>query len=91
MRTHISLPDDLIAEIDAHAGPRGRSRFIEDAVRAKLLNERQKRAMKAYADSGGIKEIPPEWSTPEKTSEWVHKMRMEELNRPSPWDRYRRD
>lgn len=91
MRAHIVLPDDLIEEVDKLAGPRKRSQFIEDAVRAKVLNERQKRAMEAYIASGGLKDVPPEWSTPEKTSEWVHNMRMEELNRPSPWDRHRRD
>jgi hypothetical protein len=91
MRAHIVLPDDLIEEIDALAGPRKRSQFIEEAVRAKLVNERQKRAMAALMASGGLKEVPPEWSTPAKTSEWVHNMRMEDLNRPSPWDRYKRD
>lgn len=75
MRAHISLPDDLIEEVDKLAGPRKRSQFIEDAVRAKVLNERQRRAAERYIASGGLKEIPPEWSTPAKTSEWVRKSR----------------
>ena len=93
MRTHIVLPDDLIEEIDAIAGPRKRSQFIEEAVRAKVLNERQKRAMEAVLRGPGLDpEKHPYWSTPEKTSEWVHNMRVEdEKLRPSPWERYKHD
>jgi hypothetical protein len=29
MRTHISLPEELVREIDEYAGPRYRSAFIE--------------------------------------------------------------
>jgi hypothetical protein len=77
MRTHISLPADLIAEIDEIAGPRKRSQFIEEAVRTKLLNERQKRAMEAVLKGPGLdSEEHPYWSTPEKTSQWVRESRQ---------------
>jgi hypothetical protein len=76
MRTHISLPEELVREIDEYAGPRGRSTFIEDAVRRKLLNERQKRAIERAA---GLPPLDPKkhphWATPELTSQWVHDMR----------------
>jgi len=73
MRTHVSLPRDLVQEIDEFAGPRGRSAFIEEAVRRKLLNERQKRALKNFQ---GLKGDYPYWATPELTSKWVHDMRQ---------------
>jgi hypothetical protein len=81
MRAHIVLPDDLIAEVDKLAGPRRRSQFIEEAVRAKVINERQKRAAKRLSESGGLQHKNPDWSTPEKTSEWVRKMREQDNQR----------
>lgn len=74
MRTHISLPKELVDEIDRLAGPRKRSRFVEEAVRLKLLNERQKRVLQ---DPGpGLDPADyPYWATPELTSQWVHDMR----------------
>jgi hypothetical protein len=76
MRTHISLPEDLVREIDEYAGPRGRSAFIEDAVRRKLLNERQKRAIERASELPGLDPKDyPHWATPELTSQWVHDMR----------------
>ena len=53
MRTHISLPEDLIREIDELVGARKRSAFIEEAVRRRMINERQRQAL-AY-----IASLPP--------------------------------
>ena len=36
------------------AGPRGRSAFIEEAVRRRLINERQKRAIEKYLKGPGL-------------------------------------
>ena len=74
MRAHISLPKELVEEIDEFTGPRQRSRFIEEAVRLKLLNERQKRALARGGPPLDSKKYPY-WATPEKTSQWVHDMR----------------
>jgi hypothetical protein len=74
MRTHISLPDDLIAEIDAIAGPRKRSQFIEEAVRAKLRREQLRVAMRAAAGSLNPADYPY-WRTPEDVSLWVRESR----------------
>ena len=74
MRAHISLPDDLVEEVDEIAGPRKRSQFIEEAVRIKLLNERQKRALALPGPTLDPKKYP-HWATPELTTEWVHDLR----------------
>jgi len=79
MRTHISLPADLVAEIDELAGPRGRSRFIEEAVRMKVLNEKQRRMLKKLASKPPLDpEKYPYWRTPQDISEWVHNLRLED-------------
>jgi hypothetical protein len=76
-RTHIVLPEEMIEEIDRIAGKRKRSQFIEEAVRERLIIERQRTAVRAAA--GILKpDDYPEWSTPEKTSEWVHRMRRQD-------------
>ena len=89
MRAHVVLPEEMIEEIDRVAGKRGRSRFIEEAVADKL---RRARLLKALHETAGMlnAEDYPEWSTPEKVSQWVHdnRRRDDEHSRsqlPPPW------
>lgn len=74
MRTHVVLPDDLVAGVDALVGKRGRSRFIAEAAGEKLRKESLKKAIR---DGAGILDPSkhPEWSTPEKVAEWVRAQR----------------
>jgi len=77
MRAHVVLPEELIKEVDRIAGQRGRSKFIEEAIRHKVLLARQQEAMRKAR--GTIKLADhPEWSTPEKISEWVRNQRRNE-------------
>jgi hypothetical protein len=46
-RAHIVIPEDLIAQIDAAVGPRGRSAFLVETARAEL----RKRALLAFLES----------------------------------------
>jgi hypothetical protein len=80
-RAHVVLPDDLIAELDEIVGPRGRSEYIADALREKLLRERQRRALIASAGILADEDIP-EWATPELTSEWVSRGRRDNRELP---------
>lgn len=50
-RTNLTLPEDLIREIDAIAGPRGRSRYVADAVAQRVKRDRLIRAIEASAGS----------------------------------------
>ena len=83
MRAHVVLPEEMIEEIDRVAGKRGRSKFIEEAVLERLALKRQREAM-AKARAGAFSIANPDWSTPEKVSQWVHEGRQreaEELDR----------
>jgi hypothetical protein len=40
-RAHVVLPPDLLEEIDAIAGPRGRSAFLVETARAELRRRKQ--------------------------------------------------
>ena len=74
IRTHVFLPEDLVREIDALVGPRGRSAFIvetaRDAVRRKRLLEFLESKEPVWKD-----EDHPEVAN--GSAEWVHKMRRE--------------
>jgi metal-responsive CopG/Arc/MetJ family transcriptional regulator len=82
MATNLSLPVDLVAEIDAVAGRRQRSAFVEEAVRKALRRERLRAAMERTA--GAWRGVgPPEWATSEGVVNWVRELRAEETN-PGP-------
>lgn len=76
MRTHIVLPEDMLAEIDELVGKRKRSQFIEEAIEERLKRERRLKALDAFA--GFLKDVDiPGWETPESTVEWVRQQRRE--------------
>lgn len=79
-RTHIVLPDELLAELDELIEPRRRSEFITEAVRDKVKNLRQIRALRETAGILRDEQIPG-WETPESTSEWVRKNRQQDDER----------
>ena len=53
MRLHVHLDDDLVAELDRLAGERGRSAYIEDAVRDRIDRARRWEAIWSAVDSIG--------------------------------------
>lgn len=79
-RTHIVLPDELLAELDELIEPRRRSEFITEAVRDKVKNLRQIRALRETAGILRDEQIPG-WETPESTSEWVRTNRQQDDER----------
>jgi hypothetical protein len=74
-RTHVILPKELIAEIDALVGPRGRSAFLAETLRSEL----KRRHMLAFLNRN-----EPAWrdeNHPELaagSAAWVRKSRAEE-------------
>jgi hypothetical protein len=79
-RTHVVLPAELVAEIDALVGTRGRSRFITQASQERLQRERMLRAVEEgfalWKD-----EDHPELQGPEGTLGWVRRIREEDQQR----------
>jgi len=73
-RAHILLPDDLIREIDALVGPRGRSSFLVETARQEV--RRQKLLQFLESDKPGwTDKNHPELANSAAT--WVHKLRAE--------------
>ena len=76
---NLSLPEDLVRDLDKVAGPRNRSGFAEDALRRAIKREQFRIAGERYA--GSLKaEDYPHWRTSEDVVAWVRMMRAEETS-----------
>jgi hypothetical protein len=74
-RTHVILPQDLLREIDGLVGPRGRSAFLVETVRAEL----QRRKLLEF-----LRSDEPVWRDEDHpelaaagTEAWVRSLRAE--------------
>lgn len=77
--TNLSLPRDLVAQVDALAGPRGRSAFVEEALRKAVRRERLRVAWAQVAGALSAEEYPY-WRTSEDVVSWVRGSRAEETD-----------
>jgi hypothetical protein len=84
MRIHINLDDDLSREIDEIAGPRGRSKYIREAIEVKIELDRRLAARRQAF--GSIPDFAP-WMTPE----WISRDRkLEGQRREAKLESHRR-
>jgi metal-responsive CopG/Arc/MetJ family transcriptional regulator len=74
-RTNVTLPEELLREVDDLAGPRGRSQFVTEAVTAKVKRERLRRALD---EARGSWVGTPSYMTPDEAYRWVRSMREED-------------
>lgn len=72
MRMHLVLDENVVKEIDSIAGKRGRSRFVREAVEARLDDD--KRRLEALER---IKGSMPDFA-PYMTPEWIREERRRE-------------
>jgi metal-responsive CopG/Arc/MetJ family transcriptional regulator len=76
VRTNLLLPEALLKEVDHYAGPRGRSRFVAEALEAKLKRARLGEAIRSTA--GALDPaLHPEWATSDDVVAWVRAGRAE--------------
>jgi hypothetical protein len=76
-RAHVLLPEDLVREIDAIVGPRGRSAFLVETAREEI---RRRRLLKVLESN------EPVWKTENHTDStdsatWVRNLRSESESR----------
>jgi metal-responsive CopG/Arc/MetJ family transcriptional regulator len=74
-RTHVVLPEELIKQIDAVVGKRGRSAFLADVAQREIIRLRQMRMLEKLASRppADLSDHPER----ENAAEWVRKMRQE--------------
>ena len=77
MRLHISLEDDLVAELDKRVGKRGRSAFIARMLRRTLDDER--RWDQILSSLGSIEDGGHEWD--DDPAAWVSEQRRADPRR----------
>jgi len=74
-RTHVILPEELVKQIDALVGKRGRSAFLAEVAQREIIRLRQMRMLGELASRPPADlSDHPEWENP---SEWVRKTRHE--------------
>lgn len=77
MRMHIELEDDLVAEIDRIAGPRGRSRFVRQAIARAIEDDVRWDLIESAA--GSIADTGHDWD--DDPAEWVRQQRFSDPRR----------
>jgi predicted transcriptional regulator len=72
--TNLSLPKELVEELDKVAGKRNRSAYVQTVLEKQLRRERMRRAWEA---ARGSWKDHPEFPTSESVVEWVRARRAE--------------
>jgi hypothetical protein len=72
VRTNVTLPEEIIREVDELAGPRGRSAYVAEAVRGRLRRDRMRKLLdETYAGALGRSD----WRDADEAYRWVREMR----------------
>ncbi len=73
-RTNLTLPQDLLSEVDELAGPRGRSRYVAEAVAQRVKRDK---LGKAIRETAGIMVGSPYQMSRDEVTAWVEELRSE--------------
>jgi len=76
---NMSLPEELVRQLDEVAGPRNRSTFAEEALRRAIKREQWRLSIERTAGSLRAEDYP-HWRTSEDVVRWVEQMRAEETD-----------
>jgi metal-responsive CopG/Arc/MetJ family transcriptional regulator len=76
-RTNLTLPEELMAEVVDLAGPRGRSRYVAEAVEQRV---RRDKLGKAIRETAGAMVGKPGSMSPDEVVAWVDRLRSEETD-----------
>lgn len=77
MRMHIELDDELVRELDARAGVRGRSAYVRTALKRALDADQRADALLSVA--GAFAEKPHDWD--DDPAGWVRAQRRTDPRR----------
>ena len=77
VRTNVTLPEELLRQIDEVAGPRGRSRYLADIVAKQVRRDLQR---KVFEETAGAMIGKPGWMTDDEALAFARGLR-------ASWDR----
>ena len=75
VRTNVTLPAEVITEIDELAGPRGRSAYVAEAVQVRLKRDRVRRIL---AETYGAAAGRSQWRDADEAYRWVRALREDQ-------------
>jgi metal-responsive CopG/Arc/MetJ family transcriptional regulator len=73
-RTNVTLPEELLRLVDELAGPRGRSRYVADAVAKQVKRDRLRRAIE---ETAGAMVGKPGWMSPDEVIAFINEARQD--------------
>jgi len=76
IRTNVTLPAEIMSEIDGLAGPRGRSAYVAEAVQARLKRDRMR---KILAETYGAAAGRSRRKDADEAYRWVRALREDEV------------
>lgn len=76
-RTNVTIPGDLLEQVDRYAGPRGRSRYVAEAVAQRVRRDALGEAIRGTA---GAMVGRPGWMSPDQIVRHVDDLRSEETD-----------
>ena len=79
VRTNLLLPEELVKQVDHFAGPRGRSRYVAEALERSVRRDRLREVIDQTA---GAWANNPLWKSDEDVVEWVRSLRADNRD---PW------
>ena len=78
IRTNITVPAELLREVDEYAGPRGRSAYVTEAIERRLKRDRLARALdETFGATAGTSS----WRSPEEVVAWANEIRESDRDR----------
>ena len=72
VRATVSIPRELLGEVDRLAGAGGRSAFVAEALAQKVKRERLRRVLD---ETRGALSDSPSWQTADGTYRWLRELR----------------
>lgn len=85
-RTNLTLPVELIREVDEFAGPRGRSAYVAEAVRYRLRRDKLRRVLDStYGAATG----QSQWMDADEAYRWVRSLREDRSRDERLWGKDR--
>ena len=75
VRTNVTLPADLLAQVDKLAGERGRSRYVAEAVAQRVRRDELGRAIR---ETAGAMRGHEGWMSPDEVAAFVDELRRDD-------------
>jgi metal-responsive CopG/Arc/MetJ family transcriptional regulator len=81
-RTNVTIPEELLRQVDELAGPRGRSQYVADAIARQVRRDRLRRVLDETAASVADRK---RWMTDEEMAAYIRGLRNDADRERRTW------